>query len=155
MTPGLIKFSISRGLLSFICAAAVAFALYWAGAIAGGQADSEALTPISLPWTFFGIVIFAPLLETLIMAGFFRALFRFVNVRLAAVFSGFIMAAGHSILYWAWGLIVLIPFIIYSAPFASSHIPFKEQVTKSCLTHVVHNTLVFILIAITTLNGLT
>lgn len=147
------RFGVTRGLLSFACAVTVMFALYWTGAIAGNLSDNDKLAPISLFWTFFGLIIFAPIVETLILAVLFKVTSSFLDMRLAAVFSGLIVAAGHSIIYWAWGLIVLLSFMIYSAPFASSHIAFKERIAKSWLAHTVHNTLAFLLITMATLSG--
>lgn len=145
--PDLLGFGFSRGLLSYSCGLAVALSMYWAGALHTSDGTNLALTPMSLLSTFFGVVLLSPFVETLIVFFFFRYVSKVLDERWAAYLSGAMFAAVHSIVFWAWGIIVLIPALIFSSPFADSSLPHKQRFRRAWLIHVVNNALVFLTMA--------
>jgi hypothetical protein len=62
----------------------------------------------------FLLVAFAPVLETLIMAGFLSLLLRLVPAPVAILVSAFGWAAVHSLEAIGWGLVIWWPFMIFS-----------------------------------------
>jgi membrane protease YdiL (CAAX protease family) len=63
------------------------------------------------------IVVVAPLLETLIMAGVLLVLRRFLGFGPAVVVSALLWAVAHSLSAPIWGLVVWWPFLVFSAGF--------------------------------------
>ena len=66
------------------------------------------------PVAFLLLVAFAPLVETLIMAGFLSLLLRFLPPTVAIVASALGWAAAHSAQAIGWGLVIWWPFLIFS-----------------------------------------
>ncbi len=67
------------------------------------------------PWTvFFAVVVFAPVVETLIMAAALELLLRLVPVGWAVALSTLGWAVAHSLAAPVWGLVIWWPFLIFS-----------------------------------------
>nr|WP_255554800.1 CPBP family glutamic-type intramembrane protease [Sphingomicrobium sp. B8] len=62
----------------------------------------------------FMLAVFAPVVETFIMAAILWVLTRFVKPTAAIVASALIWGAAHSALAPAWGLVIWWPFLIFS-----------------------------------------
>jgi hypothetical protein len=60
------------------------------------------------------LVLFAPLVETLIMAGVLALLARFVMPTVAVVASAALWGVAHSLQAAVWGLVIWWPFLIFS-----------------------------------------
>lgn len=60
------------------------------------------------------LVLFAPLIETLIMAAVLELLLRFVSPAVAVVVSAIGWGVVHSLAAPAWGLVIWWPFLIFS-----------------------------------------
>lgn len=63
---------------------------------------------------FFLLVVFAPFLETLIMAGFLSLFLRFLSPAAAILLSAAGWAVAHSTQALGWGLVIWWPFLIFS-----------------------------------------
>jgi hypothetical protein len=73
--------------------------------------------PMKGPLAFFLLVVFAPLLETLIMAGFLSLFLRFLPPAGAILLSAAGWAVAHSLEAVGWGLVIWWPFLIFSTLF--------------------------------------
>ena len=62
----------------------------------------------------FALVVFAPFVETLIMAGFLSLFLRFMRPAYAILLSAAGWGVAHSLQYIGWGLIIWWPFLIFS-----------------------------------------
>jgi hypothetical protein len=67
------------------------------------------------PFTVALLVIFSPLVETLIMAAALELLLRFVRPAAAIAISSIGWGVAHSLAAPAWGLVIWWPFLIFSA----------------------------------------
>ena len=63
---------------------------------------------------FVGVVVFSPLIETIIMTGPIALLGRRAGPVWAAVASAVLWAVAHSLLAARWGLVIWWPFLIFS-----------------------------------------
>ena len=63
---------------------------------------------------FMLLFAFAPLVETLIMAGVLTVLARFLSPTLAVLISAALWGIAHSLQAAAWGLVIWWPFVIFS-----------------------------------------
>jgi hypothetical protein len=91
------------------------------------------------------IVLIGPALETLALAGIFYGVrVHISSATTAAVVAGTALAAMHSIAFWGWGLVILIPFLIWSLPFRNENEPLIVRAKKSFLLHAMHNSLAVI-----------
>ena len=70
--------------------------------------------PMKGPIAFFMLVVFAPLVETLIMAGLLSLLLRFLPLATAIVLSALAWGVAHSSMALGWGLVIWWPFLIFS-----------------------------------------
>jgi hypothetical protein len=70
--------------------------------------------PVAGPLAIFLLVIFSPVLETLLMAGALALLLRVLPPRWAVIASAVGWGAAHSIAAPVWGLIIWWPFLIFS-----------------------------------------
>ena len=70
--------------------------------------------PMKGPGALLLLVVFAPLLETLIMAGFLSLLLRFMPPAAAILVSAAGWAVAHSLQAVGWGLVIWWPFLIFS-----------------------------------------
>ncbi|MEQ7872855.1 CPBP family glutamic-type intramembrane protease [Sphingomonas sp. ASV193] len=75
--------------------------------------------PVSGAYAFFLLVIFSPLVETLIMGGALLLLLRFLPPGAAIVVSAVGWGIAHSTAAPAWGLIIWWPFLILSTLFVA------------------------------------
>ena len=66
------------------------------------------------PLALFLLVVFAPLLETLIMAGFLSLFLRFLPPAGAIALSAAGWGVAHSLEALGWGLVIWWPFLIFS-----------------------------------------
>ena len=73
--------------------------------------------PMKGPLALFLLVVFAPLLETLIMAGFLSLFLRFLPPAGAILLSAAGWGAAHSLEALGWGLVIWWPFLIFSTLF--------------------------------------
>ena len=73
--------------------------------------------PMKGPLAFFLLVVFAPLLETLIMAGFLSLFLRFMPPAAAILLSAAGWGIAHSLEAVGWGLVIWWPFLIFSTLF--------------------------------------
>lgn len=100
----------------------------WALSIAGSlalAALSKAVAPqlptpdfpMKGPLAFLLLVGFAPLLETLIMAGFLSLFLRFMPPAVAILLSAAGWGVTHSLEAIGWGLVIWWPFLIFSTLF--------------------------------------
>lgn len=70
--------------------------------------------PLKGPLALFMLVVFAPVVETLIMAGFLALFLRFVSPTVAILLSAAGWGVAHSIEALGWGLVIWWPFLIFS-----------------------------------------
>lgn len=102
--------AISTGwLLSIVGSLALAFL---SRSVAPDLAAPE--FPMKGPGALLLLVVFAPLLETLIMAGFLSLLLRFMPPAAAILVSAAGWAVAHSLQAVGWGLVIWWPFLIFS-----------------------------------------
>jgi hypothetical protein len=73
--------------------------------------------PMKGPLAFFLLVVFAPVLETLIMAGFLSLFLRFMTPVGAILLSAAGWGIAHSLEAVGWGLVIWWPFLIFSTLF--------------------------------------
>ena len=66
------------------------------------------------PIAFLLLILFAPLVETLIMAGVLSLLARFLTPTLAVLASALLWGIAHSLQAAVWGLVIWWPFLIFS-----------------------------------------
>ena len=66
------------------------------------------------PVVFLLLFLFAPLIETLIMAAVLSLLVRFVTPTAAVLTSALLWGIAHSLQAAAWGLVIWWPFVIFS-----------------------------------------
>ncbi len=88
------------------------------------------------------IVLFAPILETLIMGGALLILLRFVSPTVAVVVSALGWALAHSAAAPAWGLVIWWPFVIFSTLFVTwRQRSLGAAFLVPAVTHALHNLL--------------
>jgi len=107
--------SIAVGwLLTFPASILLAALIHW---VAPNAKGSE--FPISGPMAIFLLVIFSPVLETLIMGGVLLLLLRFVPPTWAVLISAVGWGIAHSTAAPIWGLVIWWPFLIFSTLFVA------------------------------------
>jgi hypothetical protein len=106
----------------------LAIPIGWALSILGSlalAALSKAIAP-ALPspefpvkglMAFFLLVVFSPIVETLIMAGFLSLFLRFMPPAAAILLSAVGWGVAHSLEALGWGLVIWWPFLIFSTLF--------------------------------------
>ncbi len=70
--------------------------------------------PMRGPVAFLLLILFAPLVETLIMAGVLSLLARFLTPTHAVLASALLWGIAHSLQAAVWGLVIWWPFLIFS-----------------------------------------
>jgi membrane protease YdiL (CAAX protease family) len=70
--------------------------------------------PMKGPMAFFMLVVFAPFVETLIMAGLLSLLLRFLPPATSVLLSALAWGVAHSSMALGWGLVIWWPFLIFS-----------------------------------------
>jgi membrane protease YdiL (CAAX protease family) len=66
------------------------------------------------PMAFFMLVVFAPFVETLIMAGLLSLLLRLFTPGVSILLSALAWGVAHSSMALGWGLVIWWPFLIFS-----------------------------------------
>ena len=66
------------------------------------------------PMAFFMLAVFAPFVETLIMAGLLSLLLRFLAPATSVLLSALAWGVAHSSMALGWGLVIWWPFLIFS-----------------------------------------
>lgn len=90
--------------------------LSWiASQVAPGLAKPE--FPMKGASAFVLLVLFAPVVETLIMAAVLSVLARFLTASSAVIASALLWGIAHSLQAAAWGLVIWWPFLIFSTLF--------------------------------------
>jgi hypothetical protein len=75
--------------------------------------------PVAGPLAVFLLVIFSPVLETLLMAGGLALLLRFMSPTWAVIASAAGWGVAHSFAAPSWGLIIWWPFLVFSTLFVT------------------------------------
>ena len=73
--------------------------------------------PVKGPLALFLLVVFAPVLETLIMSAFLTLFLRFMPPATAILLSAAGWGVAHSLEALGWGLVIWWPFLIFSTLF--------------------------------------
>jgi hypothetical protein len=97
-------------------------------------------------WDWPGIVLFSPLLETLLLGGAFKLMASRLDRRLAALLAALLLAGMHEWYAGGWGWVVLAPLCVFTAPFALIR-RFRDAALLGGLTHAFHNFYACILIS--------
>lgn len=88
----------------------------------------------------FMLVVFAPVLETLIMAGFLGLFLRFMKPQYAIALSAIGWGAAHSAQALGWGLVIWWPFLIFSTLYVTwRQRGFWAGVAVAATTHAAQN----------------
>src|SRR4029453_2119071 len=96
--------------------------------------------PMKGPLALFLLVVFAPLLETLIMAGFFLLFLRFFPPVGALLLCAAGWGMAHSLEALGWGLVIWWPFLIFSTLFVVwRQRGFWTGVGVAAVTHALQN----------------
>ena len=99
-------------LTAFVPSIALAALVMWL--LPGGEGPRFAVDGML---ALFGLVVFAPVLETLIMGSVLLVLMRLVGPTAAVVASAAGWAIAHSLAAPIWGLIIWWPFLVFSTLF--------------------------------------
>ena len=75
--------------------------------------------PVTGPLALFLLVVFSPVLETLLMAGGLSLLLRFLPPTWAVLVSAAGWGVAHSLAAPSWGLIIWWPFLVFSTLFVT------------------------------------
>lgn len=96
--------------------------------------------PIKGTPALFLLVVFSPLLETLIMAAFLTLFLRFMEPARAILLSAVGWGVAHSIEALGWGLVIWWPFLIFSTLFVVwRQRGFWAGVGVAAATHAIQN----------------
>ena len=96
----------------------------------------------------FALILFAPLVETLIMATVLVGLLRLVSPATAVVLSALGWGVAHSLAEPAWGLVIWWPFLIFSTLFVAwRRKGFGPAILLVSAVHGLHNLLPALLVA--------
>ena len=86
------------------------------------------------------LVVFAPVVETLIMGGVLLVLLRFLNPTLAILVSSAGWGIAHSLIAPTWGLVIWWPFLIFSTLFVTwRQRSLALAFAMPMLAHALHN----------------
>jgi membrane protease YdiL (CAAX protease family) len=96
----------------------------------------------------FLLVVFAPIVETLVMGSVLLILLRLVGPAAAAVISALAWAVAHSLMAASWGLVIWWPFLIFSTSF----VVWRQRSLLAAFAvpaavHALHNLLPAVLLA--------
>lgn len=107
--------SIAVGwLLTFPASILLAALIHWVAPNAQGPEFH-----VSGPMAIFLLVVFSPVLETLIMGGVLLLLLRFMPPTWAVIISAVGWGIAHSTAALIWGLVIWWPFLIFSTLFVA------------------------------------
>jgi hypothetical protein len=104
---------------------------------------------------FFGVVFFAPFVETLLMILSVRIFFYFSgSIIISSLLNGLLWAGLHSMLFPLWGLFVFIPFVVFSfAYFDWRNKSKKLALFVPFVIHAILNSTPFVLMAAESMLG--
>lgn len=99
-------------------------------------------------FALFALVVFAPVLETLIMGGVLLVLLRLFSPTVAVVASALGWGIAHSLAAPAWGLVIWWPFLVFSSLF----VVWRQRSLAAAFAlpaaaHALHNLLPAIVVA--------
>lgn len=95
---------------------------------------------VSGPLALFLLVVFAPVLETLIMGGVLLVLLRFLSPAYAVIASAAGWGIAHSLGAPTWGLVIWWPFLIFSTLFVTwRQRSLALAFAMPMLAHALHN----------------
>lgn len=100
--------------LAFVLSIAGALALAALWSLVFPAAPPPDFSDVSGATAIFALVIFAPVLETLIMAAILAVLLRLIPPVYAILASAALWGMAHSLLAPTWGLVIWWPFLIFS-----------------------------------------
>ena len=140
-----------RAWLAILVGAALTIAgsllLSWAASLIAPNLAKPAF-PMKGPVAFALLVLFAPLTETLIMAGVLSLLERFLAPTTAILASAVLWGIAHSLQAAAWGLIIWWPFLIFSMLFMVWRTRgFWAGIAVAATAHALQNLLPALLVA--------
>jgi hypothetical protein len=122
----------------------IASLLYLDLAPDNSAAAESVITASQITIMFFGWVIFSPVIETLFLSVIRKVASNYLSDKPSAVLAASVLAASHGFIWWAWPIIVFIPFLIFSIPFMQHSASTKSAIVSSALTHSFHNLYGFI-----------
>lgn len=108
------------------------------------EAAKEVMSGSQLATMFFGWVVLSPLAHTAIIAAVQEVASNLVKPRMATLIAATTMAALHGLVWWAWALILLVPFLIFVIPFIQKQESYKEAFLSCVATHAFHNLYAFL-----------
>lgn len=88
---------------------------------------------------FISGVLIAPLFETLLILFIFHLLRTTFTSKLASYVTAIIMVGFHVLIAPLWGVVIAIPFLIFTRPFRVEALSTKEACLLSALSHALHN----------------
>ncbi|WP_343347735.1 CPBP family intramembrane glutamic endopeptidase [Sphingomicrobium sp. XHP0239] len=120
----------------------------------GEAPDFSALQALGPATILFSLVIFAPVVETLIMGGVLLVLLQFMRPGYAVIVSAAGWAVAHSMQAAIWGLVIWWPFLIFSLLF----VVWRERslvlaFLLPAVTHMLQNSLPALAVAFPELAG--
>jgi hypothetical protein len=123
----------------WVCAFFPSLALSWLASTLVPNAAGPEFNVGGAMAVFF-LVVFAPVTETLIMAGLLTLLLRFVLPPVAILLSAAAWGVAHSFAAPAWGLVIWWPFLIFSTLFVVwRQRGFMTGVGVAAATHAMQN----------------
>lgn len=136
MSPG--RYVLRMAVISFVPTALFGALLGALGFVSEDNAPQFAGPPLLL---FLGIVLFSPMVETLLMSAIFGILSLFTRSPLTlALVSVVIWTALHSLAAPIWGLVIAWPFFVFSCAYlAWRRISWTRAVGVTCGIHSLHN----------------
>ena len=138
-----------RAIGSVAVAAMLALPLFYFGiAPSSADVDESSLDIAELTLLFFGVVLFSPVVETLLFAAIFKSANVYLSSAKSIVVAAVALASLHGLISWAWGVVIFVPFLIFGIPFMRQNISLKRAIFASAITHAFHNLYAFILIVI-------
>jgi hypothetical protein len=112
----------SRPFIAILVAWLMAFPASILFAILGAALFPDAAQPefnVSGPAAIFALVIFSPVVETLIMGAVLLLLLLFLSPTLAIIISAIGWGVAHSVIVPIWGLVIWWPFLVFSTLFVT------------------------------------
>ena len=117
----------------------VSIALAWVISLAFPGAEQPRFD-VSGPTAIFLLVVFAPVLETLIMGSVLLILMRFLSPAMAVLASAAGWGVAHSLGAPTWGLVIWWPFLIFSTLFVTwRQRSLALAFAMPALAHALHN----------------
>ncbi|MEL1263391.1 hypothetical protein [Pseudoxanthomonas putridarboris] len=139
--------SAKAALFSFFAAVFVALVLYFTAGYALSGSNENICRVNYLPGLFLGIVFVAPLIETVVLAAIYGLARFFFSAIASARLAAIILALLHSLVWWGWTLILIVPFLVFANPLSSYRNGIESRVAASLFTHGFHNFYVFLVTA--------